>query len=102
MSYELLHESHGVEEEIAARWDVPTFDDYKLNPSSTSGLTSKQQLAFTVVYAVRVAGDLPRALIINRAMAVKLLEEYNEIPKAIEGVPLAFDEKALFKITWLA
>lgn len=102
MKYDLLHEADGVEEEIAKKHGVPTFDDYKLDPSSTEGLTEYQRLIFALTYAIHCGGDMPRTIIINRAKALKLLEEMGEIPKEVEGVPISFDEKMLFETAWLA
>lgn len=101
MKYELLHESHGVEEELAMKYDAPTFDDYKADSSCTDGLSELQKLVHTLLYAIHVGGDKPRCIIINRAKALDLLEELGEIPKEIEGVPLVFDEKALPRQAWL-
>lgn len=102
MSYELLHEATGQEDDIAAKYDVPTFDDYKLDPSCVRELTEYQRLAFTLVYFIHCAGEMPRTIIINRAKAIDLLEELGEVPKEIEGVPLSFDEKMIFRQACLA
>lgn len=123
MKYELLHESHGVEEELAMKYDVPTFDEYKawcqehVRPlvhdyiynngpqpptmSKAQNWSAVQRLAFTVVYFIHCAGHPQRVLIINREFALRLLEEEGEIPTEFEGIPLAFDEKALPQIASL-
>jgi len=102
MSYLLLHEADGQEEQIAKKYEVPTFEDYKLNPSCVSNLSELQDLVFTVVYAVHCGGNLPRFLIINRSKALKLLEELGEIPQKVADVPLLFDENSLPEVSWLA
>lgn len=123
MKYELLHEATGHEEDLAAKYDVPTFDEYKVwcqehvrplvkdwiagkgpQPpliSERQDWTAIQELAFTVVYFIHCGGHPPRALIINRKFALKLLEEEGKVPKEFEGIPLAFDEKALPQISSL-
>lgn len=60
MSYKLLHEADTPEQQIAAKYDVPTFDDYKLGGRETvRDLTEFQDLVFTLVYAIHCGGDKP-------------------------------------------
>lgn len=122
--YELLHEADGVEEEIANKYNVPTYDEYYAwcqdnirplvhnylynNGPKPTAMSVKQnwsciqKLAFTIISAINSGGQPPRAMIINRKFATRLLEEEGEIPKTIENVPLAFKEKGLFEVTYLA
>lgn len=99
--YDLLHEASTPDEEIAQRHGVHTFDQYKVDPSVTNSYTPLQQVAFTLCYAIHVGGDMPRCLIINRKMALRFVEAGQEIPKRLEGIPLAFDEHMLFQTAWL-
>lgn len=100
--YELMHEARTPEHEIAERYDVPTFEDYKFDSSLASDFTAIQKLAFTVVYFIHCTGEKQRYIIINRQMALDLLEETGDVPKEFEGIPLAFNETGLFRISSLA
>lgn len=122
MKYKLLHETAGVEEDLAAKYDVPTYDEYKawchehVRPLVHNWLynngpkppaypskdwTLEQEFAYTIIDFYHCSGWMPRAIIINRECALRMLKKYKEIPKEFEGVPFVFNEKALADIAVL-
>jgi len=107
-----MHEARTPEHEIAEKYDVLTFEEYKafkhqqddktITACKVKNWTPIQELAFTVVYFIHCAGEKQRYLIINRQWALDCLEEHGDVPKEFEGIPLVFDETGLFKISSLA
>lgn len=104
MRYPLLHEHESPVDKLAREYDVETYQEMK--DRLRSGLkapsyTPFQRLIALYVSATSLAGKPPRALIVNKEMALELLQVHGEVPLQIEEVQIVFHPEGISKVAWL-
>ncbi len=112
--FDLLHEHSGPVDELAEKYGVPTYNEYKAwsrqhvsvqNPvamSQAQSWTPIQRLAFALVYRLHCFGEKPRYFILNHKFVLELYHHLNgEMISEFEGVPLTHDEHQLPNIASL-